>query len=110
MLDVDRAGDRCGARPCWVATESRFKYTDREGAADGVRKLALKHGRNTDLLLRARNKSNKGQTAMPTGIAAEMSGATSATLQIVSSDAACFQATLGNVKKADGAQFKAKTR
>jgi hypothetical protein len=52
--------------------------------------------------------SKKGQAALPTGTAAALAGATSATLQLTTSDAACFEAELGTVKKADGMLLKAK--
>ena len=63
-----------------------------------------------EFALRAHNKSNKNQDNMPTGIADALEGHTSATVQLVTSDAACVEATLDNVTKADGSQFKAKAR
>lgn len=47
---------------------------------------------------------------MPTGVAEALNGHTSAMVQLVTSDAACVEATLENVMKADGAQFKVKAR
>ena len=50
----------------------------------------------------------KNKTAtMPTGVAVALQNATSATVQVLSNDAACFGANLTTVKKADGLIFKA---
>ncbi len=49
---------------------------------------------------------NKAST-MPTGTAAALLNETSATVQVLSSDASCFGMTLPQVKKADGSLFKA---
>jgi hypothetical protein len=59
--------------------------------------------------VQAANEAKKDQVELPTGIAAALSGATSATVQVVTSDASCTGATLTTVKKADGTQFKATT-
>lgn len=58
----------------------------------------------------AKNRSSKDPAAMPTGVAEALNGHTSAMVQLVTSDAACVEATLENVMKADGAQFKVKAR
>jgi hypothetical protein len=52
--------------------------------------------------------SNSGST-LPTGVAAALQNQASATVQLVSSDASCFGVSLTQVKKADGAVFKAVT-
>jgi hypothetical protein len=110
-LSVDRAGANCGAKPCWKAKgTSGWAYKDALAGASGVRALAAKAGAagKGKLQLKAGNNAAKGQTALPTGIAAALQGATSATLQFLTSDALCLEATLGTVKAADGVQFKAK--
>ena len=108
-LSVDPGGV-CGtkAKPCWKAPGSGgFGYKDKEASSSGVLKFKAKE--KGTLQLTARNNEKKGQSAMPTGIAAALEGATSARMQVVTSDAECFDAMLGTVKKADGIQFKAKT-
>ena len=111
-LSVDRAGQTCGPKqkPCWKDKGGKgWLYQDPATEASGTKKLVLGSGPigKGKALWQAANKAKKGQAAMPTGIAAALAGADSATLQLVTSDAACFEAGL-TVKKADGVLFKAK--
>jgi hypothetical protein len=112
-LTVDRAGALCGKKqkPCWKAAGTKgWSYKDPDASAAGVRQLKAIGGPvgKGKVQIKAGNAAKKGQLAMPTGIAAALQGAASATLQLRTSDAACFQSTLGTVKKADGVQFKAR--
>ena len=112
-IEIDRAGQTCGpkAKPCWKAQKDKgWSYKDPDAAADGARKLSFKSGAagKGKLQLQAGNNAKKGQTALPTPVAALLAGETAPRLQLVASDASCFDATLGNVKKADGTQVKAK--
>jgi cysteine-rich repeat protein len=105
-LQVARAGETCGKQPCWKAKgEAAFAYKDPSALDGGVVKINAKGGDgNGKLSLSARNKAAKGQTSLP-ALAAGLAGAASATVQVVTSDASCFEASLGNVKKAEAAQF-----
>lgn len=112
-LSVDRAGQLCGPKqkPCWKAKGDKgYVYKDPEASASGVKKIAAISGPEGKgkLQVQAGNKVKKGQTGMPTGIAGALQGATGATLQVLATDGLCFEATLGNVRSADGVQFKAK--
>jgi hypothetical protein len=114
-LAVDRAGHRCGggAAMCWSAKGGEppfgkgYAYGDAERTSDGIKKLSLRAGTagKTKILLKARNQP--GQAHMPTGLAAALAGTGSATMQLVSSDAACFTLDLTQVKRADATLFKA---
>ena len=109
-LPVDRAGDTCSGKPCWKAARKGPKYKDKEAAASGVKKLVGKSGPagKGKLKLSAGNQANKGRTSLPTGLAGALAGATQVTMQVVTTDARCYEATLTNVKKNDATQFKAK--
>ncbi len=115
-LAVDRAGDNCdGFKPCWKSlggdppTGKGFFYKDKNLASDGVKIIKLKGGSGSGtVLVKAANNLFKGQVAMPTGIAAALAGDTSATIQLQSSDAQCFSATLTDIKKAETLLFKGK--
>ena len=112
-LTVDRAGQSCGsaAKPCWKAKGVKgFGYKDPDAGASGVRKLASSAGPagKGKLSLQAGNKGKQGQISLPYGIARRLDGESSVFVQVSASDAACFEATFGTVKKADGIQFKAK--
>ena len=111
-LLVDRAGDVCGpkAKDCWKAAKKGPKYKDQDAASAGMKKITGKSGDagKGQVKASAGNKDNKGQTAMPTGLTAAMSGQTQATVQVHASDGQCFGATLTNVKKSDATRFKAK--
>ena len=109
---LDRAGATCGAKACWKATGlTGYAYADPVGAAEGVTAVKLKAGLTGKGAITAAgaNDARHGETSLVTGAAAALAGATSATAQIVASDGECFAAELGSVKKADGAQFKAKS-
>jgi cysteine-rich repeat protein len=112
-LGVARAGQTCGPadKPCWKDARGKgWSYKDPDAAASGVRKLAAVGGPagKGKLQVQAGNNAAKGQTALPTGLAVALQGATAATLQVGASDAQCFRASLGTVVKADSVQFKAK--
>jgi len=87
-----------------------YAYKDPSADSSGVKKIAAKTGPEGKgkLDLQATNKLTKDQTAMPVGLAGALQGATSALMQLVTSDGACFEALLDTVKKSDGVQFKAK--
>ena len=72
------------------------KLLARSGAA-GKGKLSLK----------ARNDEGRGQTALPTGLAALLAGGAGATAQVVASDGACFELGATRVKTAEPARFDA---
>jgi cysteine-rich repeat protein len=108
---LDRAGATCGTKPCWKATGlTGYAYADPAGAAEGVLAVRLKAGLTGKgaITATAANDAAHGETSLATGAAAALAGAASATAQIVASDGECFAAELDTVKKADGAQFKAK--
>jgi hypothetical protein len=108
-LAVDRAGESCGAKPCWKALKSGFQYTDSAAAASGVAKLVARSGAagKGKLSLKGRNHSARGQASLPTGLAAALAGGAGATAQLVASDGACFELAATRVKRAEAARFDA---
>jgi hypothetical protein len=108
-LALDRAGQLCGRKPCWKAAGGGFRYADPSASAGGVKKLVVKGGAAAKgkLSASARNAAAKGQTALPTGLAAALAGQTSARVQAVAGGGACFELHAGAVKRADGARFSA---
>lgn len=112
-LSIARAGDMCGPKqkPCWKAKKDKgWTYKDPDAASDGVKKIAASGGPagKGKLQLQAGNKEKKGQIALPTGVAGALEDSGSALIQVVASDAACFEAALPTVKKAEAEQFKGK--
>ena len=112
-LSVDRAGQSCGPKqkPCFKDKGGNgWLYKDPAAEADGAKKLSLASGPvgKGKALWQAGNNAKKGQTSLPTGIAGALDGATAATVQLVVAGGTCFEATLGNVKKADATSFSAK--
>jgi hypothetical protein len=65
-------------------------------------------GGQEQALAPGRQQGAKGPHHAAHGIAPRLTGETSVFVQVAASDALCYEATLGTVKKADGAQFKAK--
>jgi hypothetical protein len=112
-LVVDRAGEVCGpkAKPCFKDKGGKgWSYKDPAAAASGVRALGAASGPagKGKLLVKAGNNAARGRNALPTGVAAALQAASSATLQLLVSDGACFGAALSSVRVADGVLFKAK--
>jgi hypothetical protein len=99
---VAKAGAVCGDVSCWSTKPDKgYKYRDKSLSADGILKINLfggDPGKGKVLFL--------GKQA-PQGIAAALQDQTSATVQVLTSDASCFGASLPIVKKADGTIFKA---
>jgi hypothetical protein len=105
---VKRAGESCGDDPCWVDVKTTgYKYQDKEPDSDGIAKIQLKSGDAGKGQVKVNGKNT--ESALPTGIAAAMSGQTSSILQFLTSDQECFGATLSEVKTADGLVFQAAT-
>ncbi len=115
VLGVDRAGAICGDEPCWTPMGGTppdgegFVYKDKTASADGVRSIQLKGGGagKSRLAVKASNAAKKGQTALPTGIAAALIDATEVTLQL-NTDASCFETTLSEIQRQESDRFKAK--
>lgn len=111
-VSVSRAGDNCGSppAPCYKASSDKgYKYSDKLAAADGVHKKTLTGGDagKGKVTVNGKNDAAKGLTSLPTGIATLLQSNTQATVQLLTSDASCFGATVTQVKTADGVQFKA---
>ena len=103
---VARAGQTCGDAPCWSAVSGKgYKYSDKSTAADGILKMKLNGGDAGKGKVKVIGKNTTGN--LPTGIAALLQSQTSATVQVLTSDAACFGVALTQVKKADGTVFSA---
>jgi hypothetical protein len=112
-LHVDRAQDVCGTKPCWktLGGPGGFKYGDKALASDGVLQVMLKAGLANKGKVQVKGKRNasKGQTALPIGVAAQLAGDTSATVQLRSSNAGCITGDITNVKDNSSILFKGQT-
>ena len=112
-LLVNRAGQQCGtpAKPCWGLVSTKgYKYSDKDASASGIQKMLMKGGDagKGKVIVKGKNNSAKGQNSLPEGIALLLLDNTQATVQVLTSDAACFGVTTGSVKTADGVSFSAK--
>ena len=115
-LEVDRAGESCGSPPCWKPLGAPppggqgFGYKDPAGSSAGVRSLKLKGGAagRSSLAVNASNKEKKGQTALAPGIAAALAATAEVTLQVHTSDAGCFSASLSEITRQESDLFKAR--
>jgi cysteine-rich repeat protein len=108
-LQVSRAGETCGKKPCWkVKGATGLSYKDKDAADSGVTRLSAKGGdpQKGKLSVAARNKASKGQTALP-ALAAALAGQTAAIAQVTTSDAGCFDIEFDTVKRAETQRFQA---
>jgi hypothetical protein len=112
-LTVDRAGQSCGdsSTACWQPIGAKgYRYNDRRAVADGVRNIVAKGGApgRGKVIVKARNDARHGQQSLPVGIAAALQSTRSVTVQAVTSDGACFGATLTDVHANGRTSFRAK--
>lgn len=115
---VNRAGDTCAGRDCWrklgrLPPDGKgYKYKDKDLDADGTLLVKLKGGTTgkSKAIWKAKNKNG----TMPTGIAAALQNGvpegSAATVQLhaVPSGSVCLSMELVDVRRNDGAVFKAK--
>jgi hypothetical protein len=103
---VARAGDSCDGTPCWSPiSDQGYRYKDRSLTSDGVLRIVMRGGDAGKGTVKVVGKNDA--STLPTGIAAALQGESSATVQVVTSDASCFAVGLTVVKKADGSIFSA---
>jgi hypothetical protein len=111
-LRVNRAQQQCGTAPCWkLAGGTTYKYADKLLASDGVLQVQLKSGppATGKFLSKGKNNLGKGQTALPTGVANQLTGNRHATVQLMSSNAGCVTGTVDNIREATPNSFKGTT-
>jgi hypothetical protein len=112
-VKVARAGNLCAGNPCWKALSTvGYKYTDKLLTAFGIKQITLKGGAmgKGQATIKGKNDLPHGFTALPTKVAKKLTGNRTATVQLLTSDAACFTASLTNVTQADGIMFKGSLR
>ncbi len=112
-LFVSRAGDVCGEKPCWKKKGTKgYTYKDKFLAAEGISKIGYTSGDPLKGKADAKGKNNaaKGYTNLPTGVVAGLAGSNTATIQMLTSSGFCVTATMNEVKKDDGLQYKAQLK
>lgn len=102
-----QAGAMCGGKPCWKAVSTKgYQYKDKAAAADGLTQVKMIGGDVGKGSIKLQGKNSSGN--LPTGVVAGLlNNPTGATVQILTSNAACFGLGLTDVKKADSTAFKA---
>jgi hypothetical protein len=112
-LIVDRAGQTCGTKPCWKPTGKQgLAYKDKMASAAGIVKIGFAGAPAGKGKASAQGKNNagKGLTSLPTGLSAALTGNTSPTIELVTSDGLCVGATMNRVVKDEGQQYKAQKK
>lgn len=107
---IDRAGGECAGRACWRPVSDGYRYGGKNLSADGVKSILMKGGAvgKSKMKLKGANNLAKGQTSLPTGIAAALAGSSSATLEIHGDDLGpCYGVTFDDVKADTGLLFRA---
>lgn len=109
-LVVARAGETCGSRPCWKSTSEGFRYQDANASASGIHVLDLDGDAagSSAFSVRARNQASRDRSTLPLGIAAALSDTESVRMQLLSSDAECFEATLDRIDRQTEQLFRAR--
>jgi hypothetical protein len=100
---IDRAGDTCDGKPCWAAISDKgYKYGDKNGSADGIVKMKVSGGPAGKGKVKVIGKNATGQ--LPLGVAALLQCQTSATVQVLTSDARASRQPHAS-EEADGTVF-----
>jgi cysteine-rich repeat protein len=110
---VDRAGQVCAGKPCWKARGTKgYGYKDKNTTSDGIAKIDYGAGGAGEGKANAagKNSAPKSQTALPTGIVAGLAGNTHPMIQLVTSDGFCLGATMTDVTKDNGLEYKARKK
>jgi len=113
-VQVARAGDLCGGKPCWrpighAPNDPRgpgkgYRYRDMALASDGILSIVYRGGdagRSQVVLV---GKS----PALPAGIPAALQAASQVTVQLRSSDGLCLSIDLDEIQAQDSTLFKAR--
>jgi hypothetical protein len=97
----------CGTKPCWKAVPGKgYQYKDKDAASDGIAQAKLTGGETGKGAVKLQAKNSTGN--LPTGVVAGLlNNPSGATVQLLSSDAACFSLGLTNIKKAESTVFQA---
>ena len=105
---VHRAGATCGNNACWKETGKGFRYKDPDATTQGIRSMVLKadEAGKSKLAVKGKNNAEKGQSSLPTGVAAALAGSGSATIQLRGAPQ-CFSCAV-TTSKDEGGKFKAK--
>ncbi len=110
---VDRAGQLCVGKPCWKARGSKgYGYKDKGSSTDGILKIGYVSGDPGKGKADATGKNNaaKGQTALPSGVVSQLTGNVAPTIQLLTGDGLCVEATMNQVKKDKGMLYKAQLK
>ena len=103
----------CGTKPCWRVTGKQgLAYKDKTASADGVTKIgfvgaAAGKGKAS---AQGRNNASQGLTSLQKGISAALTGNTSPTIELVTSNGFCVGATMNRVVKDEALQYKAQKK
>jgi hypothetical protein len=97
------AGGSCGARACWRATPRGYRYVDRDLTPSGLRQVVLDAGAagRAQILVKGRG----ALLALPSLPITTLP----VTVQLVSSDGTCWEATYGSASRNQSDRFAAKS-
>jgi len=104
---LTQAGAMCGDKPCWkTVSDKGYQYKDKDATADGLTQAKLTGGDAGKGSVKIQGKNSSGN--LPTGVVAGLlNNPSGATVQVLSSNGACFSLGVTDVKKADATAFKA---
>jgi hypothetical protein len=100
---IDRGGEFCGRRPCWLPKSTKgFSFSDKAGESSGINKVNLfgGSGGKAKVTLRGKNNARKDLFNLPL-VTAELEASTSPSVQLSFDTGACIGATglSGKVKR-----------
>ncbi len=110
---VDQGGQLCAGKDCWKPKSTKgYDYKDKGIVMNGVEKMSYTSGDPDKGKADAKGKNNaaNGQNSLPLGVVAQLTGSTVPTIQMITSDGFCVGATMTEVKKDDGLQYKARKK
>ena len=113
LAKVNQPSAQCGTKPCWREISGQgFRYRDRHGTEDGIQRIVAKAGDagRGSIQVAGENDAARSRAALPNGWTPALAGNSQATVQVLTSDAGCFEATVPDVLQANRNVFKGKLR
>lgn len=108
---VDNA--TCGTKPCWKAKGTKgWGYQDKLASDAGIAKIGFGSGvaGKGSASVQGKNDAAKGLASLPPGLVGMLAGQTHPTMQLLTGGGFCVGATMSEVTKDDGLQYKARKK
>ena len=112
QINSSRRRNLLGKRLMVIHCAIESSYADKNGSSRGISTIGYKAGDpgKGQASAQGKNNSAKGQLLLPTGVVGQLTGNTTPTIQMLTSDGLCVTATMDRIKKDDGVRYLAELK